>query len=631
MSSDKSGATALFAAPAAPRLRGLRKAATGISGLDEVTSGGLPLGRPTLVCGPAGCGKTLLAIEFLYRGITEFDEAGVFVSFEESVDELIENVASMGFDLQALQDQRLLVMDHVNISPGDVNETGDWDLTGLFIRLGAAIDQVGAKRVVLDTMETLFGAFQDSATLRSELRRLFGWLKMRGVTAVVTGERGDGTLTRHGIEEYVSDCVIVLDHRVSEQTSTRRLRVLKYRGSLHGTNEYPFLIGSKGVSVLPITSLGLQHAVFTERLSTGVESLDAMLDGGGLYRGSSILISGTAGTGKSTIAAQFCAAACARGERALYFAFEESEAQIMRNMASVGIDLAHWVAEGLLQFRCIRPSLLGLEAHLISMQEVVSDFAPDVVVMDPVSDLMEASGRGEVTAMLTRQVDYLKSRGVTALITSLSTGRDTDHSEQRIGSLMDTWIIAKLALGDGTRNRVLYVLKSRGMAHSHEIREFVLSGDGLQIADVYRGDTSPGVRRHDLPGGGRKTRLEVTARGGPGTGSLRGGVLEPAALCLRGVTQVAPGVRQPQADLRDPPRPSLRDRDRGPPGASGACSGGRDHRHSDPGPAAPGSDPQDHRRPVRHRESSGGATPANETLTASAPPQERQRGAEPPA
>ena len=493
MSSDKVGATALFAAQTAPRLRGLRKAATGISGLDEVTSGGLPLGRPTLVCGPAGCGKTLLAIEFLFRGITEFGEAGVFISFEESVDELIENVASMGFDLQELQDQRLLVMDHVNISPGDVNETGDWDLTGLFIRLGAAIDQVGAKRVVLDTMETLFGAFQDSAKLRSELRRLFGWLKLRGVTAVVTGERGDGTLTRHGIEEYVSDCVIVLDHRVSEQTSTRRLRVLKYRGSLHGTNEYPFLIGSKGVSVLPITSLGLQHAVFTERLSTGVESLDGMLDGGGLYRGSSILISGTAGTGKSTIAAQFCAAACARGERALYFAFEESEAQIMRNMASVGIDLAHWVAEGLLQFRCIRPSLLGLEAHLISMQEVVSDFAPDVVVMDPVSDLMEASGRGEVTAMLTRQVDYLKSRGVTALITSLTTGRDTDHSEQRIGSLMDTWIIAKLALGDGTRNRVLYVLKSRGMAHSHEIREFVLSGDGLQIADVYHGDTSPGV------------------------------------------------------------------------------------------------------------------------------------------
>ncbi len=487
MSFHEPGSTVLLA-PVLPTMagRGLRKTATGISGLDEVTGGGLPLGRPTLVCGPAGCGKTLLAMEFLVRGIVEFGEPGVFVSFEETVDELVENVTSMGFDLQKLQDDGLLVMDHVNLAPGDLAETGAWDLSGLFIRLGAAIDEVDAKRVVLDTIETLFGAFDDSATLRSELRRLFSWLKERGVTAIVTGERGDGTLTRHGIEEYVSDCVIVLDHRVSEQTSTRRLRVLKYRGSLHGTNEYPFLIGATGVSVLPITSLGLQHAASNERLSTGMVSLDAMLDGAGLFRGSSVLISGTAGTGKSTIAAQFCAAACARGERALYFAFEESEAQILRNMTSVGIALGHWVDSGLLQFRCIRPSLLGLEAHLASMQEVVSDFTPDVVVMDPVSDLLHAGGGEEVSAMLTRQVDYLKSRGITALFTSLNTVRDVENSEQQIGSLIDTWIIVKLAEGDGTRSRVLYVLKSRGMAHSHEIREFVLSRRGLDLGDVYR-------------------------------------------------------------------------------------------------------------------------------------------------
>jgi circadian clock protein KaiC len=486
VSTDHTGSTVLLAPDPAPGPeRGLRKAATGISGLDEVTGGGLPLGRPTLVCGPAGCGKTLLAMEFLVRGITEFGEPGVFISFEETVGELVENVSSMGFDLQKLQDDGLLVMDHVGLAPGDLEVTGAWDLSGLFIRLGAAIEQVGAKRVVLDTLETLFGAFDSSATLRSELRRLFGWLKERGVTAIVTGERGDGTLTRFGIEEYVSDCVIVLDHRVSEQTSTRRLRVLKYRGSLHGTNEYPFLIGRTGVSVLPITSLGLQHAASQERLSTGVPSLDAMLDGAGLFRGSSVLISGTAGTGKSTIAAQFCAAACERGERALYFAFEESAAQIVRNMASVGIDLAHWVDAGLLQFRCIRPSLLGLEAHLASMQDLVSDFAPDVVVMDPISDLLHAGGGDEVSAMLTRQVDYLKSRGVTALFTSLNTVADAENSEQQIGSLIDTWIIAKLAEGDGTRSRVLYVLKSRGMPHSHEIREFVLSREGLELTDVY--------------------------------------------------------------------------------------------------------------------------------------------------
>ena len=443
------------------------------------------MGRPTLVCGPAGCGKTLLAMEFLIRGITEFGEPGVFVAFEETVEELVDNVASLGFDLQQLQDDNLLVVDHINIAPGDLEETGSWDLSGLLVRLGAAIDEVGAKRVVLDTIETLFGAFENAAILRAELRRLFSWLKERGVTAIVTGERGDGTLTRHGIEEYVSDCVIVLDHRVSEQTSTRRLRVLKYRGSLHGTNEYPFLIGANGVSVLPITSIGLQHAASMERVSSGVESLDEMLGGEGLYRGSSVLISGTAGTGKSTIAAQFCVAACERGERALYFAFEESSSQIVRNMASVGIDLARWVDEGLLQFRCVRPSLLGLEAHLASMQELVSDFAPDVVVLDPISDLLHSGAGEEVFEMLTRQVDYLKSSGVTAVFTSLNNNKDAENSDQQIGSLIDTWLMVKLAEGDGRRHRVLYVLKSRGMAHSHEIRDFELGVKGLQVTGVY--------------------------------------------------------------------------------------------------------------------------------------------------
>jgi circadian clock protein KaiC len=478
----------LVASTPSPRreLPALRKAATGISGLDEVTRGGLPMGRPTLVCGPAGCGKTLLAMEFLVRGITEFGEPGVFVAFEETVDELVQNVASMGFDLQQLQDDGLLVMDHVRIAPGDLEETGAWDLSGLLIRLGAAIDEVGAKRVVLDTIETLFGAFENTAILRAELRRLFGWLKDRGVTAIVTGERGEGSLTRYGIEEYVSDCVIVLDHRVNGQTSTRRLRVLKYRGSLHGTNEYPFLIGANGVSVLPITSIGLQHRASAERVSTGVPSLDEMLGGPGLFRGSSVLISGTAGTGKSTIAAQFCAAACARGERALYFAFEESESQIVRNMASVGIDLQHWVDAGLLHFRCVRPSLLGLEAHLASMQELVSAFGPDVVVMDPISDLLHSGDGDEVFEMLTREIDYLKSSGVTALFTSLNVVRDSESNEQLIGSLIDTWVMTKLEEADGARHRVIYVLKSRGMPHSHEIREFVLSHEGLDVTDVYR-------------------------------------------------------------------------------------------------------------------------------------------------
>jgi circadian clock protein KaiC len=467
----------------------LAKAATGIRGLDEVTGGGLPRGRPTLVCGPAGSGKTLMAMEFLVRGITQFGEPGVFIAFEETHDDLVANVASLGFDLAALEAERMLVVDHINLVASELVEAGDWDLDGLFIRLGAAIDAVGAKRVVIDTVETLFGAFQDVATLRSELQRLFVWLKARGVTVVITGERGDGTLTRHGIEEYVSDCVIVLDHVASEETATRRLRVLKYRGSLHGTNEYPFLIGESGISVQPITSLGLQHGVSNERVSTGVDRLDVMLGGFGPYRGSSVLISGTAGTGKSTIAAQFCDAACARGERAVYFAFEESQDQIIRNMGSVGMDLNRWVDAGLLLFRCVRPSRLGLEAHLLSVQNLVEDFDPAVVVMDPISDLV-GNGRGggrDVTAMLTRQVDFLKGRGVTALFTNLSSEEQQGPTEQIVASMIDTAMQVRMLEGNGEHNRVLSVLKSRGMAHSNQVREFLLTDRGIELADVYVG------------------------------------------------------------------------------------------------------------------------------------------------
>ncbi|MEA2479025.1 MAG: circadian clock protein KaiC [Thermoleophilaceae bacterium] len=467
-------------------LHALPKAATGISGLDEVTRGGLPAGRPTLVCGPAGCGKTLLAMEFLVRGITEFGDPGVFVAFEESAPDLTANVASLGFDLAQLEADGRLVIDHVNAVAAEMDEAGDWDLDGLFLRLGAAIDRVGAKRIVIDTIETLFGAFSNTALLRSELRRLFAWLKEREVTAVITAERGDGTLTRHGIEEYVSDCVIVLDHRVTEQTSTRRLRILKYRGSVHGTNEYPFLIGESGLSVLPVTSLGLQHSVSAERVSTGVARLDSMLGDGGFYKGSTVLVNGTAGTGKSTLAAQFCDAACARGERAIYFAFEESEAEIVRNMLSVGVELRRWVEAGLLQFRCFRPSLLGLEAHLFAMQKAVGEFGPAIVVMDPVSDLLRVGTGADVAAMLTRQVDFLKTRGVTALFTSLHAAQAAE-ADQQLASLVDTWLLVKTMEGNGELNRVLYVLKSRGTAHSNQIREFLLTDQGIELADVYVG------------------------------------------------------------------------------------------------------------------------------------------------
>jgi circadian clock protein KaiC len=485
--SANQGAAPIWLNESATLGREILKSPTGINGLDDITGGGFPKGRPTLVCGPAGCGKTLLAMEFIVRGVTEFGEPGVFVAFEESATDLIANVASLGFDLRKLESDGHLVIEHFNVRAVEMEEAGEWDLEGLFLRLGAAIDAIGAKRVVIDTIETLFGAFSDTDILRAELRRLFGWLKDRGVTAVITGERGDGTLTRHGVEEYVSDCVIVLDHRVTEQTSTRRLRILKYRGSLHGTNEYPFLIGESGLSVLPITSQGLQHRVSDERVPSGVDRLDAMLGDGGFYKGSSVLVSGGPGTGKSTLAAQFCDATCTRGDRAMYFSFEESEAEIVRNMLSVGIDLAQWVEAGLLQFRCFRPSLLGVEAHLFTMQKLISQFNPAVVAIDPISDLRRIANEAEYSAMLTRQVDFLKNRGITVMLTTLKTGEVPTESDMQSASLIDTWLLLKTLEGNGENNRVLYVRKSRGMAHSNQIREFLLTSDGIELADVYVG------------------------------------------------------------------------------------------------------------------------------------------------
>jgi circadian clock protein KaiC len=493
-------------------LTALPKAPTGIYGLDEVTEGGLPRGRPTLVCGPAGCGKTLLGIEFLVRGIGEYNENGVFLAFEETREDLIANVASLGFDLARFEAEGRLALEHVNVDPSEHAQSGEWDLEGLFIRLGAAIDKVGAQRVVIDTIENLFGAFSDTATLRAELRRLFRWLKDRGVTAIITGERGDGSLTRYGIEEYVSDCVIVLDHRVSQETSTRRLRILKYRGSLHGTNEYPFLIGKGGVTVVPITSLGLEHDASGERLSMGVDRLDEMLGGRGVLRGSSILVSGTAGTGKSTIAAQFCDAACRRGERALYFAFEESEAQIVRNMASVGMDLGQWVEQGLLLFKCVRPSLLGLEAHLSSMTDLVTQHEPSVVVVDPISDLLTAGASRDVSAMLTRQVDFLKVQGATALFTSLDQDLQLEQANHQIAALIDVWLLVTTEESNGERNRSLSVLKARGMAHSNQIREFLLTERGIELADVHElGEWLTGSARV-----AEEARVLLEANGGSG-------------------------------------------------------------------------------------------------------------------
>ena len=464
------------------------KAPTGIIGFDEITGGGLPAGRPSLICGSAGAGKTLFSIEFIVRGATQFNEPGVIIAFEEKADELEANVASLGFDLRKLQKNNQLRIDHVHIDRSEIEETGEYDLTGLFIRIGHAIDTIGAKRVMLDTVENLFGGLSNNGILRAELRRLFSWLKDKGVTTVITGEKGDGTLTRQGLEEYVSDCVILLDNRIANQISTRLLRVVKYRGSLHGTNEYPFLIDEDGISVLPVTSLVLDAKLSSQRVSSGMPSLDSMLQGKGFFRGSSILVSGTPGTGKTSIAANFAAASCNRKERCLYFAFEESAPQVIRNMRSIGLDLSRHVESGILKIHAARPTTHGLEMHLVSIHKQVRLFRPRTVVLDPITNLTTIGSLPEVKSMLTRLIDFLQTEGITVMFTALVfENHAAPQADEGISSLVDSWILLRDIENNGERNRGLYIMKSRGMKHSNQVREFIITDHGIELIDVYLG------------------------------------------------------------------------------------------------------------------------------------------------
>jgi len=492
----------------------LPKAKTGIHGLDEVTNGGLPQGRPSLICGGPGCGKTLMAMEFIVRGAKLYNEPGVFMTFEEKTEELTINVASLGFDLEKLQRNKKLRLDYVHIDKTEIEETGEYDLDGLFIRLEHAIDSIGAKRVVLDTIENLFSGLVNQGILRAELRRLFQWLKEKKVTAIITAEKGENTLTRHGIEEYVSDCVIVLDHRIINQISTRRLRVIKYRGSIHGTNEYPFLIDDEGITVLPVTSLKLDKEAPAQRISTGIKSLDDMFGGKGLFRGGSVLVSGSAGTGKTSIASFFADATCRRKERCMFFAFEESPKQIMRNMRSIGLNLEPHVKKGLLEFHSFRPGLYGLEMHLATIYKLIKKHKPRVVILDPITNFTSIGLINEVNSMLLRLIDHLQSEGISLMITALSTG-STQHIDENVSSLVDAWISVRDIEMDGERNRALYIMKSRGMKHSKEVREFVITSTGVALVDVYRG--SDGV----LIGSAREMKQQEDLEKQNGRGPLK--------------------------------------------------------------------------------------------------------------
>ena len=467
----------------------LEKAPTGIPGLDQITGGGLPLGRVTLVAGGAGAGKTLLGLNFLVAGARQYGDPGVLMTFEESAAKVALNVRSLGFDLDELQRSGLLAVLAFRVDPSEMVAVGEFDFEPLFAILDDAIRRVGARRVVLDTIEVLFGAFGDDTIVRSELSRLMRWLEERGVTVVLTGERGNGSaLTRHGIEEYVTDCVIVLDHRVSAEISTRRLRVVKYRGSAHGTNEYPFLISARGVTVLPITSVALNYQASEERISTGIPRLDHML-GGGMFRGSTLMVSGTAGTGKTSLGAHMVNAACARGEQALMVLLEESPEQVLRNMRSIGLDLRPWVEAGLLRIWAARPSAYGLETHLAIFAELIEEKTPSVAVIDGIVSLSNGipstEVNHEVISIVARKIDLLKSRGITSVITAIGQGEEV--STVAMSSMADTWLLLRNVEANGERNRLLFVLKSRGTAHSNQMREFVLTDHGVELVDVYVG------------------------------------------------------------------------------------------------------------------------------------------------
>lgn len=464
-----------------PAQLALTKVPTGIPGLDQVTHGGFPKGRTALVVGGPGTGKTLVGLEFLVQGAVQFNEPGVCIAFEETAEEIITNMASLGHDLSALIRDKKLAIDYVKIERKQIEETGEYDLEALFIRLRHAIDRVKAKRVLLDTIEVLFSDLKEEGIVRAELRRIFHWLKEAGMTAVITAESGASSLSRHGLEEYVADCVIVLDHRVTEQVSTRRLRVMKYRGSSHGTNEYPFLLNEEGISVLPITSLGLTHTASTERISSGIPGLDQMLGAKGFFRGSSVLVTGSAGTGKSSFAARFVDAACARNQRALYFAFEESPSQILRNMGSIGMNLSRWIKRGALKIHAARPTSTGLEGHLALMHLEVEHFAPEVVVIDPITNLVTVGELGAVKGMLTRLIDFLKIRGITALFTNLVFRHEIEETTIGISSLMDAWLVLRSTAHGTERVRTLSLLKSRGMAHDAGRHNFILSDRGIEI------------------------------------------------------------------------------------------------------------------------------------------------------
>ncbi len=482
----------------------LHKCPTGIKGFDQITEGGIPQNRTTLLCGRAGTGKTLWGLDFLVKGATTYKEPGVFLSFEETEEELYKDVASIHLDLKGLVSQKKIQLEHVVLERRDI-QASDFNLEGILIRLEHAIASIGAKRVVIDSIESLFAGLTDVGILRLEIKRLFRWLKDKHVTTIITGEPGPDSYTRHGLEEYISDCIVFLDNRVNEQLSIRRIRIIKYRGSNHGTNEYPFVIDKDGLSVIPITSAGLDQPGTNKRISTGIPSLDKLFQGGGYTQGSTILASGTAGTGKSSLATAFAVERCKRGERCLFLSYEESSGQLIQNMSSIGFQLAPFVKKGLLKIVSTRPSFFGLEMHLLDLYKLIAEFKPQSVVIDPLTSLIAEGSQREIQSMVTRMIDLLKSKGITGFFTSLvsSTAQNYTSGEVGVSSLIDTWIVVRELEEDAGKRRLrgIYIVKSRGMGHSSDVHKLILSDDGIDLApmDIVRGSNQEAKVNKTIP------------------------------------------------------------------------------------------------------------------------------------
>ena len=461
---------------------------TGVKGLDDVLGGGIPQGHAMLLVGKPGTGKSILSMEYLLHGIELHKENGVYISFEESEKQIISNAASFGWKFEEMVKKNKLAISYIDMQPEQMRTVGDYDLSALILRVKGAIKKVNARRVVIDGINNLLSTFDDERIIRSDLLRLIREIKEVNATIFITGERGHDSWSKMGFEEYLADGLMHLDNRTDGNYQTREIQVVKCRGINHYTGKSPFIINSEGMSIRPLITADFDYKVLKSRVSTGIADIDNMLGGKGLYRGSTVYITGPSGAGKTSISSSFANGACSRGERALFLAFEESSDQIIRNMKSIGLSLDKWVNEKLLYFYTARATTNSLEGHLDNIMTMVREVEPTCVVLDPISAFRPIANENETKLMLIRLNDYLRARKITTVFTALSSdGEYSEHADVQLSSIADTWIVVRIMDYKGERNNVMQLMKSRGMSHSRQMKEMYFTGNGLKLQNVYQG------------------------------------------------------------------------------------------------------------------------------------------------